>query len=169
MNDFKKWIIDELVDRYQFLDPSIFECSIDLYSTTLCSNFLSTIINGTGTSASYKTDYPGEFQYCYLLRKVTEATEHEPADWFYYTVTDNAVGNINRMWKHDSRNCLEYPLQYFETEPAIQGGVSYLVLVGSQKTWMLLHEYNPCESFVIKYHGSKAETNKLKSLILQNI
>ncbi len=58
-------------------------------------------------------------------------------------------------WVHRCHydHALDHPLESFETEPAREGGSSWLGLVGGSRQWLLLHEYSPFNSFAISVHG----------------
>ena len=161
VQEIENWIFKSLVNDDEFLSTDIFEKSEILYSTSLSNNFVATIINGSGQSASYKVAPPGQSQYNFIIRQVAEATESEPAFWFYYTVIDNAIGNINGIWENNYSYCLDSQLEKFELEPAKEGGVSYLGLVGESRKWLLLHMFEPSESFNIKFCSSQTNVGNL--------
>ena len=48
---------------------------------------------------------------------------------------------------------VDHPLESFETEPAREGGRSWLGLAGGSRRWLLLHEYHTCNSLAITVHG----------------
>ncbi len=162
MQELESWIYNTLVGKDEFLNTLIFEKKLAIYFTPLASNFVATIINGSSHRASYKVN-PGEFQYNHIIRKVATVTEGTSAVWFYYTVIDNAVGQLNDVWECNYNYCLDYPLEKFETEPAKEGGVSYLGLLSKNKSWLLLHTYEPSESLEITFYGSQTTVNNLKN------
>ena len=164
MKDIEDWIYKTLVAEDDFIDTSSFESKLDLYLTPLANNFVSTIINGTGTPAGFKVN-PGEFQYNYIIRHLSEVTGQEPAAWFYYTVIDNTVGRLNQVWDCNYEYSLDYALEKFEREPAEEGGVSFLGLVNKRKSWLLLHSYEPSESFKISFHGSESVVKQFENVL----
>ena len=161
MQELESWIFEKLVDKDEFLDASVFDSKMLIHFTPLSNNFVATIINGSGTAATYKLN-SGENQYNKIVRQVALATKAETAHWFYYTVIDNAVGQLNDVWECNYEYSLDYPLEKFEREPADQGGVSYLGLIGTNKTWLLLITYEPGESLKITFHGPELVLIKLK-------
>ncbi len=167
MQELENWIYKTLVDENEFLSTSFFDKKFAIYYTPLSNSFLATIINGSGLPASYKVS-PGEFQYNHIIRQVAAVTKQESAVWFYYTVLDNSVGQLNSVWECNYNHCLDYPLEKFEREPAEEGGVSYLGLLSKNKSWLLLHSYEPCESFEISFHGSKTITGNLENSLAKS-
>lgn len=167
MKDIEDWIYKELVREGEFLDGSSFEESLHIYLTPLANNFVSTIINGSGLPAKYKVN-PGEFQYSHIIRKIAAVTENEASVWFYYCVIDNAVGELKEIWDCNYEFSLDYPLEKFEREPAEQGGVSFLGLLSKNKSWLLLHTYEPGESFEIKLYASSSVIKKLQNVLTKN-
>ncbi|MES2824234.1 MAG: hypothetical protein V4732_11580 [Pseudomonadota bacterium] len=167
MRDIEDWIYKNLVGEDQLLKVSSFESSLPLYFTPLANNFVSTIINGSGVSANFKIN-PGEYQYNNIVRKIASISNQEPAVWFYYSVIDNAVGMLNEVWECNYEFSLDYALEKFEREPAAQGGVSFLGLLSRNKSWLLLHTYEPGESLQIDFYGKKTTVGNLENVLTKN-
>jgi len=166
MQEFESWIYEKLVDQNEFLDTSLFEKKLAVYFTRLTNNFVATIINGYGHAAGYKVT-TGEFQYNHIIRQVAAVTNAESSVWFYYTVIDNAVGQLDEIWECNYDYSLDYPLEKFEREPAKEGGISYLGLLGKNKSWLLLHKYEPGESLDITFYGSETLVNDLQNKLIK--
>jgi hypothetical protein len=80
-------------------------------------------------------------------------TGRERAFWFYVTCPDNSASIVS--WVQECRYdwALDEPLSRFEVEPAREGGVSYLGLLGASVRWLLLHQHDPDEEFSISFHA----------------
>ncbi len=167
MQELESWIYKELVGEDECINTSAFSETLPLYITSLANNFVATIINGHGTPATFKVN-PGEYQYNHIIKQVAFITDKEPAVWFYYTVIDNAVGTLNDVWDCNYEFCLDFPLEKFEREPAEEGGVSFLGLLGKNRAWLLLHTYEPGESFEISFHSSASIVKRLESVLVKN-
>jgi hypothetical protein len=100
-----------------------------------------------------------------LVRQVAQVTGRERAFWFYVTDPDNCLSVVNWVRTCNYECALDSQLSNFETEPAIQGGVSRLGLLGSSGQWLLLHEYHPDEEFSISFHGPLTTCDELEHVL----
>ena len=72
--------------------------------------------------------------------------------WIYITDPDNVFSNIEWTREINPEYFNTYVLTEFETNPAVEGGVSYLILFFEDKRGMIVFEYD-YGSLSIKYYG----------------
>jgi hypothetical protein len=157
------WIDSALAGQDNGFVPRGFESVVLVYRVALRGSFLASLINGARTSTSF-TVPDGRYHYNELIRTVRQLTGHEQAFWFYVMYPDNSFSVVS--WVQEcSDEALDEPLSRFEMQPAPEGGVSYLGLLGGNSRWLLLHKYDPDEEFGITFHGSAKMCEELSRVL----
>jgi hypothetical protein len=148
----RSWIDSALAGQAAGFEPHGFESVFVVYRVGLRGSFLASLINGARELTTFAVP-DGRYRYGELMREVGRLTGRERAFWFYITYPDNSSSIVS--WVQECRYgwALDEPLSRFETEPAREGGVSYLGLLGASARWLLLHQHRPDEEFVISFHG----------------
>jgi hypothetical protein len=152
VDDVRAWIDGTLIGSDGYFAPTGFASSVPLYQTPLRGSFVLSVIDGSARLAPFRVP-DGRSAYNELIRVVRRVSADEPAYWFYGTDPDNALSVLSWVHRCHYEHALDYRLGSFETEPAQEGGRSWLGLAGQSRRWLLLHEYNPCNSFAITVHG----------------
>ena len=152
IEDVRAWIDGTLNGPDGYFAPTGFASVLPLYHTALRGSFVLSMITGTARPAPFRVP-DGRSAYHELIQAVRRASADEPAYWFYGTDPDNALSVLSWVRRCHYEHALDHALQSFETEPADEGGCSWLGLVGESRRWMLLHEYDPGNSFAINVHG----------------
>ncbi len=148
----RAWIQSSLLGRDAGLSTSRFESRVILCQIRLRGSFLASLINRAEESASYSAP-EGRFRYQELIRQVARVTGGEKAWWFYVTDPDNALSVLEWVRECHYDCALDASLSHFETNPAAEGGVCRLGLLGSSGRWLLFHECEPDELFTLSFHG----------------
>jgi len=157
----KEWLHENLIIETDEINSNFYESVNEVYRTGLSDSFLATIINGVFTPARFLSN-PGEHKYNALIRQLKSLVSIDESTWFYYTLIDNTVGNLNFV-KEFNYLSPAYALEYFQLEPAAQGGTSWLGLIANDCSWLLLHEFEPDEHFAISFCSGAKLTSQLVS------
>ena len=160
----RDWIGSRLIGPDSHFAPNGFEASVTVYRIQMRGSFLASLINGVQEMTSFSAP-SGRYRYNELVRQVAQVTGREPAFWFYVTDPDNCLSVVNWVHACNYECALDSPLSSFETELAVQGGVSRLGLVGGSGQWLLLHEYHSDEEFSISFYGLLTICNELRRLL----
>lgn len=155
IEDMRTWVSATLIGQNGYFAPTGFESSLALYHTRLAGSFVLSLIDGTASPAPFRVP-EGRSAYNELVRAVQRASDGESAYWFYVTDPDNAQSMLEWVHRCHFEHALDYRLESFERTPAAQGGCSWLGLAGASRRWLLLHEYNQCNSFGLSIHGPLA-------------
>ncbi len=91
------------------------------------------VIDGSTRPAAFRV--PSGSGYCELIRVVRRVSADEPAYWFYGTDPDNALSVLSWLHRCHYDHALDHRLESFETEPAREGGCSWLGLAGGSRQW----------------------------------
>ena len=154
VEDVRAWITGRLIGPDGYFAPIGFASSITLYHTSRSTARLCCPSSMAAARPAPFRVPDGRSAYHELVRVVRRVSADEPAYWFYGTDPDNALSVLSWVRRCHYDHALDHPLESFETEPAQEGGCSWLGLMGESQWWLLLHEYSPCNSFGITVHGS---------------
>lgn len=158
------WITSRLIGPDSYFAPNGFDATLIVYRIRMRGSFLASLINGVQEMVSFSAP-DGRYRYNELVRQVGQVTRGERAFWFYVTDPDNCLSHVSWVRACNYEWALDSPLSSFETEPAVQGGISRLGLVGGSGQWLLLHKYHPDEEFSISFHGPLALCDALRRLL----
>jgi len=153
IEDMKAWVNSTLIGSDGYFAPFGFASNLTLYHTPLGGSFVLSLIDGSARPAPFRVP-AGRSAYNELVRTVQRASGDEKAYWFYVTDPDNALSVLEWVHHCNYNHALDYWLESFERSPAAEGGCSWLGLAGLGRQWLLLHEYNQCNSFGISVHGT---------------
>ena len=161
--NIQSFVNDRLINSDRDLAPDdVFACAAIVYETPLINSFVQTVIDGCSRPASFAND--ANRPYGKLILSVKELAANEPSFAFYGRDPDNALSLLSWV-----RPCVYervfQELASFELAPAEEGGTSWLGLIGKSKTWLLLHEFEPGESFKITAYGTRKFCGDLLSLL----
>ena len=153
LDNVAAWINRTLIGPDGYFAPNGFEFTLPLYHSPLHGSFLLSVIDGSAQPATFSVP-SGRSPYNEPIRTVRHVSEDDPAFWFYGTNPDNALSLLSWVHRCHYDHALDYRLESFETEPAAEGGCSWLGLASASRKWLLLHEYSPSNSFDISVHGT---------------
>lgn len=150
------WIETNLCDENGYFRTESYPNSTTIYETEIIGPLLAAIVNGNTRGANFKGRmHTAKHEFDALIRKFCEITRNEQTYWFYYQEPDFAYGVLKLVEKCDYAYAV-HRLEYFETDPADQGGPSYLGLLPGNYEYLLLHSYVPWKSFKISVHGEES-------------
>ena len=152
VEDVRSWVNGTLIGSDGYFSPTGFASSLPLYHTPLYGSFVLSVIDGSASPAPFRVP-DRRSAYKELIRVVRRVSADEPACWFYGTDPDNCLSVLAWVHRCHYDHALDGCLESFETTPAVQGGCSWLGLVGESQRWLLLHEHSPHNSFAISVHG----------------
>ena len=68
---------------------------------------------------------------------------------------DNALAIVEDVWVHtwEEYYSQDHQLEALITNPAAEGGCSYMCLVPTSRSWILAHDLNPENDFTISIHA----------------
>ena len=166
----KRWVEDTLISKdaewplFEMYEDSEarqskFENETVLYSVNLSSNILVSLIDGAVPSANFK--------YTDLMKSIQEASSEEACCWVQVNEPDNALAIVEDVWAHtwEEFYSQEHQLESLLTNPAAEGGCSYLCLVPDSKSWILVHDLNPENDFTISIHANNNFSDEVLSIL----
>lgn len=130
-----------------------------LYSARIPDSFVLAVIEGNVT--------PAPFKYADLMKAVMSATNEQPCYWVYITEPDNALAVVEQLRPHrwEALYSQYYQLEAFEKNPAAEGGCSYMCLLPEDKSWLLVHELIPMDSFTISLHSDENFSERVLGML----
>ncbi|MEE9334706.1 MAG: hypothetical protein V3U65_11525 [Granulosicoccaceae bacterium] len=156
----KRWVRDNLISKdaewplfeiYENFETrqSKFESETVLYSINLSSNLLVSLIDGTAPAANFK--------YIDLMQSIQAVSSQEACCWVQVNEPDNALAIVEDVWAHtwEEFYSQDHQLESLVSNPAAEGGCSYMCLVPASRSWILVHELNPENDFTISVHAKE--------------
>lgn len=148
ISDDPEWPLFEIYENYETRQSKIGNETV-LYSVNLPSNLLSSLIDGSAPSANFK--------YTDLINSIKVASSEEACCWVQINEPDNVLAIVEDVWAHtwDEYYSQDHQLEALLTNPAPEGGCSFMCLVPTSRSWVLVHELNPENDFTISIHADE--------------
>ena len=149
----QKWILKKLW-KDSYFTPGNFEDSFEMYRCGISSSLLGTIIDGYSAEPVWNRDAPLSHTNTLFKHLKTFSDRVGGSSFIYIADPDNVFSIIEweKVLQHDWS--WEQQLEEFELNPAIEGGVSYLVCAFKDQQSVVVFEKDS-EEFMIHFYGTK--------------